>query len=57
MLFERLYGSIPPHLRGYVKPVLNKLIREELVLIYGQTKYGTAYQLNINKLKQIEEII
>ena len=57
MLFERLQTSIQPHLKGFVKEVLNDLVKENLVLFYGKTKHGDAYQLNIKKLKEIEEII
>lgn len=57
LLYERLMSGIPPHLKGFVKDVLDDLIKEELVLFYGKTKYGEAYQLNMKKLKEIEEII
>ena len=57
LLYERLQSSIPVHLRGFVKDVLSDLVKEELVLVYGKTKYGTAYQLNIRTLKEIEEEI
>ncbi len=57
LLYERLQAGIPPHLKGFIKYVLEKLIKEELVLFYGKTKHGNAYQLNINKLKEIEEIV
>ena len=57
LLYERLTSGIPPHLKGFVEIVLNDLIKEELILHYGKTKYGDAYQLNIRKLKEIEEII
>jgi hypothetical protein len=40
-----------------VKEVLEDLIKEELVVFYGKTKHGDAYQLNIKKLKEIEEYI
>jgi|TARA_B100001964_G_C14252902_1_gene610840 hypothetical protein len=57
LLYERLTLSIPSHLTGFVKDVLDDLIKERLVLYYGRTKYGDAYQLNIKKLKEIEKII
>jgi hypothetical protein len=57
LLFERLLHGIYPHLRGFVKDVLKDLIKEGLVLYYGKTKYGDAFQLNIKKLKEIEYII
>jgi len=57
LLFERLQNSIPSHLKGYTKDVLKDLMKEEIVLFYGKTKYGDAYQLNIKKLNEIEEII
>ena len=57
LLFERLQHGIPSHLVGFVKEVLKGLIKEGIVLYYGKTKYGDAFQLNIKKLKEIEEII
>lgn len=57
MLFERLQASIPGHLKGFVKDVLSDLMKEELVLLYGKTQYGDAFQLNIAKLAEIEKII
>ncbi len=57
LLYERLTSGIPSHLTGFVKDILEDLIREGLVLHYGRTKYGDSYQLNIKKLKEIEEII
>ncbi len=57
LLFERLQSGIEPHLTGFVKEVLDDLMRQELVVHYGKTKYGDAFQLNPQKLKEIEEII
>ena len=57
LLYERLTSGIPSHLVGFVNKVLDDLIKEGLVIHYGRTKYGDAYQLNIQKLKEIEEII
>ena len=57
LLYERLTAGIPPHLAGFVDDVLNDLLKESLVIYYGKTKHGRAYQLNIRKLKEIEEII
>lgn len=57
LLFERLKHGIPAHLIGFVKDVLKDLIKEEIVIYYRKTKYGDAFQLNIQKLKEIEEII
>ena len=57
MLFERLQSGIPSHLTGYVKEVLRDLVKEELVLVYGKTKHGDAYQLNIEKLNEIEKML
>jgi len=57
ILFERLKGGIPPHLHGFIIDVLKDLMKEDIVLLYGKTKHGDAYQLNIKKLKEIEEII
>ena len=57
LLFERLLHGVPSHLAGFVKDVIKDMIREDLILIYGKTKHGDAYQLNIERLKEIEEII
>ena len=57
LLFERLRQGIPSHLAGFVKQVLDDLLKEEIVLFYKRTKHADAYQLNIKKLKEIEEII
>jgi len=57
LLYERLMSGIPAHLKGFVGDVLLDLMKEELVVLYGKTKYGDAYQLNIDKLREIEEII
>jgi hypothetical protein len=57
LLYERLTSGIPSHLTGFVEDVLKDLIKEELVIYYGKTKYGDAYQLNVKKLKEIEEIL
>ncbi|MDO8741201.1 MAG: hypothetical protein Q7J54_06545 [Candidatus Woesearchaeota archaeon] len=57
LLCERLMSGIPSHLKGSVEDVLKDLIKEELVLFYGKTKYGDAYQLNIKKLKEIEDLL
>lgn len=56
LLYERLASGIPSHLTGFVKEALNDLIKEGLVLYYGRTKHGDAYQLNIARLKEIEDI-
>jgi len=57
LLLERLQHGIPSHLAGIVKDVLKDLIKDEIVRYYGKTKYGDAFQLNIKKLKEIEDII
>ena len=57
LLYERLTSGIPPHLKGFVKDVLEDLIKDKLILFYGKTKYGNAYQLNIKRLKEIEDLI
>ena len=57
LLYERLTSGIPPHLTGFVNQVLEELVKEGLVIYYGKTKYGDAYQLNVKRLKEIEEII
>ena len=57
LLYERVAAGVPPHLKGCVKNVLDDLIKEGLVIHYGKTKHGDVYQLNVKRLKDIEEII
>lgn len=57
LLFERLQSGIPKDLAGFVKDVLSHLIKENIVVLYGRTKHGDAYQLNIEKLEEIEKLI
>ena len=57
LLYERLASGIPSHLAGFVNQVLDDLIKEDLIIYYGRTKYGDAYQLNVQRLKEIEELI
>lgn len=57
LLLERLQSGVPSHLAGFVKSILKDLMKEGMVNLYGKTKHGAAYQLNIKKLKEIEELI
>ena len=57
LLIERLQSGVPSHLTGFVKQVLDDLVKEGIVAFYGRTKHGEAFQLNVKKLKEIEEII
>ena len=57
LVFERLKSGIPKHLSGFVGEILSDLIKDQLVLFYGKTKHGNAYQLNIDKLDEIKKII
>ncbi|MFH0798046.1 MAG: hypothetical protein V1906_01400 [Candidatus Woesearchaeota archaeon] len=57
MLLERLQSGIPSHLAGYVPLVVDDLIKEGIVIHYGRTKHGDAYQLNISQLDEIEDIV
>lgn len=54
LLGERLWRGIPAHSRGLAKIVLQELVNERLVLPYPTGK-GMAYQLNIEKLREIEK--
>ena len=47
LLYERLTSGIQPHLAGFVRQVIEDLVKEGLVLYYGRTKHGDAYQLNV----------
>jgi hypothetical protein len=57
LLYEQLQSGIPSHLVGFVDIVLRDLVKEGLVILYGKTKHGDAYQLNVRKLKEIEELM
>lgn len=55
---EHILGEgLPKHERGYVSYALKELISEGLIKIYGQTKRGTAYQLNKYKKSEIESML
>ncbi|MBI4448742.1 hypothetical protein HY641_01810 [Candidatus Woesearchaeota archaeon] len=57
LLEERLHSGIPKHLAGLIAEVLSDLVQEGLVIHYGKTKHGDAYQLNVRKLREIESIV
>ena len=57
MLEERVVSSVAKHDRGRAKDILKDAVKKGLVLIYGKTLYGTAYQLNIEKLDETIEFI
>ncbi len=57
MLEERVVSSVPKHERGRAKDILKQAVRQGLVLIYGSTNQGLAYQLNIQRLAEITEFI
>ena len=57
MLVERFKHGLPGHFKGDVNKVLKDLIKQELVVPYGKTKYGFAVYLNIKKIREIEEIM
>jgi hypothetical protein len=56
-LYERLQSGVPSHLAGFVDDVLHDLVKDGLVIFYGKTRHGDAYQLNVKMLKEIEELI
>ena len=57
MLEERIVSSVPKHERGRAKDILKQAVRKGLILVYGKTEHGLAYQLNIEKLEEIIEFI
>jgi len=57
LLLETLQSGIPSHLIGSVKDILQALIKEGLIIYYGKTAHGLAYQLNIKNLAEIEKLI
>ena len=54
--FDTLTRGFPKHLRGEVKEIAKKLIKEDL-LITKPTSYGLQVSLNKEKLKEIEGFI
>jgi hypothetical protein len=54
LLRERLLEGVPGHLRGEAKTALAQLCTDGLVRRYAKTKHGDAYQLDIEKLSEIE---
>lgn len=57
MLEERIVSSVPKHERGRAKDILKQAVKKQLVIIYGKTEHGLAYQLNIERLEEISEFI
>tara|TARA_Y100000310_G_C20499750_1_gene723373 strand:- start:31 stop:294 length:264 start_codon:yes stop_codon:yes gene_type:complete len=57
LLLDTLKKGVPVHLQGHVKKALKDLLREGLVVKYGMTKHGEAYQLNIRRLGEIERLV
>ena len=57
MLEERVVSGVPKHERGRAKDILKQAVKQSLVLIYGNTSHGLAYQLNIQRLNEIIEFI
>ncbi len=57
MLEEHLISAVPKSERGAARDVLKEAIKLELIVTYGPTNQGAAYQLNMEKLEEIENII
>ena len=57
MLLERIISSVPKHERGRAKDILKQAVKRGLILVYGDTGHGIAYQLNIEKLDEISDFI
>ena len=51
--FDNLPKGFPKHLRGIVKEVAKKLIKEQ-ILLSKPTHYGLEVSLNPRKIKEIE---
>lgn len=54
--FDNLPKGFPTHLRGDIKDIAKKLIKENL-LLSKPTHYGLEVSLNPKKKKEIEELI
>jgi DNA polymerase I-like protein with 3'-5' exonuclease and polymerase domains len=57
MLEERVISGVAKHDRGRAKDILKDAVKKSLILVYGKTEHGIAYQLNIEKLGEITEFI
>ena len=56
-LEETIVSCLPRHLRGEGKRVLRDLISRGLVIVYGKTLRGFAYQLNSDRIGEIDASI
>jgi len=56
LLVDRFKSGLPGHFKGNVNDVINDLIQQEIIKVYGKTKYGTAIYLNIKKKREIDEM-
>ncbi len=54
--FENLQKGFPPEIRGEVKKIAKKLIREGLLLC-GMHNYGLGVSLNHKRIEEMEVII
>lgn len=57
MLEEHLISAVPKSERGKAKDILRDAVKLEFIVIYGPTNQGAAYQLNMEKLGEIENIM
>lgn len=57
MLVVRLKSGLPGHLRGDVDAVLDFLIKQGIICVYGRTKHGLAIYLNQKRMQDIEKIL
>ena len=53
---ENLAKSLPKHLRGGAKEVIDDLVREAFLLSHP-TSYGLQVSLNPNKLQEIKKLL
>jgi hypothetical protein len=57
MLEERIVSAVPAHEKGQAKAILKDAVRSKLILIYGKTNQGTAYQINLERIDEIQALI
>ena len=56
MLVERLNSGIPPHLKGFVPGIIQDLTKNNILKVYGKTKYGVAVYLNVKRKQEIQRL-
>lgn len=56
MLIERFKSGLPGHFKGDVNAIVEDLVKKQIILVYGRTKFGVAVYLNIQKKSEIDAL-